>query len=291
MQTIDDRIGERQYSFTAELAARTHLSPTGKFKGYIIEGDLRVGKTSYAIKVMRDTYMILHPEATIDEAYEFALEQMHFNLGPFLDLVAEKQRHIKAMLPDIDWTTRIPICTLDDGSLYAGVSLYFTDQKLYSAFQNTMTTIGTAVSNIAITCPRIESLAKPIREFYNYHPISVTTFDEYRRKATVSKWYQYSKTGRLRKKKMCVDEFTPRIPTKHYAKYLKNRIELGEDSVNKLRDAVKEGKLAEEVAAEALRNHPDFDKLKPELEMMQKRLEREQRRRDRGELKLDKYKV
>ncbi len=264
---------EKGYSYLAEMAAKAHKDKMGKFKGFIVEGDLRVGKTSYSIKVMRDVHMILNPSLSIDEAYEKALENMHFNLEPFLDLVSEKQREIKAMLPKVDWSRRIPVATLDDGSLYAGAGLFFTNQKLYSAFQNAMTTIGTAVSAIIITVPKVQALTKPLREFYNYHPVTVRVYSPYQREAVIREWYT-AKSGRLKKRKLYVDVFSPRIPTSHYAKYLRKRIELGEDSVKQLREAIEEGQLSEEVAAEAIQNIPDFNVLREELRDVQKRLQR-----------------
>lgn len=256
-------------SYLAETAAKTHLSPLGRFNGFIIEGELRMGKTSYSIKAMRDTYIILNPSLSKDEAYEMALDNVHFKIEPFLKLIREKQKEIKSMLPKIDWSKRIPILTLDDASLYAGIDLYFRSQKLYSAFQNTMTTIGTAVSVLLITAPKHSSLAKPLREYYDYYVTRITGIDEHRREAKIREWYT-ARSGRLRLKKVATDEFTAYIPNKHYAKYLQNRIELGEESVEELLAAVDEGKVSKDVADKALENVPDFKKLRKELDDVKK---------------------
>ncbi len=260
-----------EFSYVAELACKCHRSRMGKFKGFIVDGELRTGKTSYSIKVMRDVFNMLYPGHTMDEAYEWALEHVHFNLKPFLELVREKQREIKAMLPNIDWSRRIPVLTLDDASLYAGVDLYFKSQKLYSAFQGTMTTIGTACSSLIMTAPKVEALAKPIREFYDYLPVRITEYDEYRRDATIREWYT-ARSGRLNKRRVATDSFTPRIPDKHYAKYLKDRIELGETAIDELLEAVDGGEVKEDIAAKKLKEVPDFNKLRAELTDVQKRL-------------------
>lgn len=259
-----------EFSYLAEIAAHCHKSPMGKFKGFLVDGELRIGKTVYSIKVMRDVFKILHHGISEDEAYEMALGHMHFKLKPFLERVREKQREIKALLPRIDWSRRIPILTLDDASLYAGVDLYFRNQKLYSAFQGTMTTIGTACSTLIMTAPKVDALAKPIREFYDYLPVRVTEYDEYRREATIREWYT-AKSGRLNKRKIAVDQFTPRVPDKHYARYLKDRIELGEEAIDDLLEAVNAGEVKEELAAKTLKDLPEFEKLRGELSDAQKR--------------------
>jgi hypothetical protein len=259
-----------EFSYLAELAANCHKSPMGKFKGFIVDGELRAGKTTYSIKVMRDIFKILNPGISDDDAYDMALAHMNFKLKPFLERVREKQREIKAMLPRIDWSRRIPVLTLDDASLYAGVDLYFRSQKLYSAFQGTMTTIGTACSALILTAPKVDALAKPIREFYDYLPVRITEYDEYRREATIREWYT-ARSGRLNKRKVAIDQFTPRVPNKHYARYLKDRIELGEEAIDDLLDAVKEGEVKEDIAAKTLRGLPNFHKMRGELADAQKR--------------------
>lgn len=253
-----------EFSYLAEMAANAHQGSLGKFKGFIVEGELRVGKTVYSIKAMRDMYMILNPRMSRDEAYELALKSVHFKIKPFLRLIRAKQREIKTMLPKIDWAKRIPILTLDDASLYAGVDLYFRSQKLYSAFQNTMTTIGTAVSVLMITAPKHTSLAKPLREFYDYHVVRITEYDEHRREAAIKEWYT-TKGGGLRLRRIATDEFTAYIPNRYYARYLKERIELGEESVEELLAAVEEGKISKETAGKVLKGLPDFKKLRGEL--------------------------
>lgn len=212
--------------------------------------------------------MILNPELSIDDAYEMALQHIHFKIGPFLKLIRAKQKEIREMLPKIDWKRRIPILTLDDGSLYAGVDLYFKSPKLYSAFQNTMTTIGTAVSTLIITAPKIEALTKPLREFYDYHPVRITEYDEYRRDAAIKEWYT-ARSGRLRTKRLATDEFNVLIPTKFYVRYLTDRITLGEEAVEELMAAVDEETVSKETAVKVLKGLPDFKKLQEELRQIQ----------------------
>jgi hypothetical protein len=255
---------ERGPSFLAEMVANAHLSPTGKFKGFIIEGELRIGKTSYSIQAMRDVFMLLDPALSIDEAYELALRHIHFKIGPFLKLILEKQREIRTALPKIDWSKRIPVLTLDDASLYAGVDLFFKDQKLYAAFQDTMTTIGTAISSLIITAPAVDALAKPLREYYDYHPVRITEFDRYRREATIKEWYT-ARSGRLNTKKMHKDRFNVLIPDKYYSRYLAERIALGEAAVEELMAAVKQGTISKDVAIKVLKGLPDFKELRREI--------------------------
>lgn len=257
-----------EFSYLAEMAAETHRSPLGEFKGFIVEGELRKGKTSYSIKAMRDIYMMLNPGMSKDDAYEMALKSVHFKIEPFLRLIRAKQREVKRMLPEIDWTRRIPVLTLDDASLYAGVDLYFKSQKLYSAFQNTMTTVGTAVSALIITAPKHTSLAKPLREFYDYYVVRITGYDEYRREATIREWYT-ARSGRMNLKRIATDEFSAHIPNRFYAQYLAERIKLGEESVEELLAAVEGGKITKVTADQVLEGLPSFKELRGELEKVQ----------------------
>ncbi len=230
-----------------EIILDAYKSPSGEFKGFIIEGKPRIGKTVYAIKTLRDVYLQLHPEpvadvinktdALITEAYEWAIKQVHFELEPFLQRVGDKQREIRKMLPHIDWTQRIPGIVLDDSSLYAGTDLYFRDQSLYSSFSDTMTTIGSATAGILITCPHHQSLAKPIREFYNYYVVKIIKMDEWRREAKVMEWYESGKSRTLKLREYGVDEFTAHVPQAIYSKYLGPRLEKGEQAVTEALEA------------------------------------------------------
>jgi len=217
-------------SLAAEMILDACKSPPGEFRGFIIEGKLRSGKTAYSIKVMRDIFMALNPKMTREEAYELALQHIHFELEPFLELVKQKQKEIREMLPKIDWTQRIPVVTLDDASLYAGTDLYFKNQDMYGAFQDAMTTIGSAVGGIIVTAPAHEALTKCLREYYSYHVVEITKRGVWERDAKIKEWYR-KKSGKLDLREIGTDEFTAHIPTPIYAKYLKPRLEKGEEAV------------------------------------------------------------
>ena len=215
-------------SLMAEMIADAHRSPLGEFKGFIIEGKVRTGKTVYSIKGMRDVFMILNPSLTAEEAYELALQQVYFEVDPFLTLIENKQREIRERLPDIDWTRRIPTVTLDDASLYAGADLYIKDQAMYSAFQNTMTTIGSAASSVIITAPSHLSLTKCLREYYSYYIVKISKYDAYRREAKIMEWYEDRGKQKMKLREVGTDEYTAHIPNALYAKYLAPRLERGE---------------------------------------------------------------
>lgn len=218
----------------AEMIVDAHKSPLGEFKGFIITGKVRTGKTAYSIKGMRDVFMALNPKLTMEEAYKLALQHIYFEIDPFLTLIGNKQKEIRKRLmgkiPKIDWTQRIPTASLDDASLYAGADLYLKDQAMYSAFENTMTTVGSAVSSVIITAPHHLALTKCLREYYSYYVVKISKYDAYRREAKIMEWYE-AKNRKLKLKEVGTDEYTPRIPNAIYAKYLAPRLEKGEKAV------------------------------------------------------------
>lgn len=218
-------------SWIAEAVLDAHKSPPGEFKGFIVEGKLRIGKTVLVIKVLRDIYMGLNPEATAEEAYEWALQQIHFDLNQFLTCIRDKQREIREALPKIDWTKRLPGVALDDASLYAGTDLYFKDQSLYAAFQDAMTTVGSAASGVFITAPSHMALTKCLREYYSYYVVKITKEDVWERRAEVMEWYTTPRTRTPRLRGIATDMFTAHVPNAIYAKYLKPRLEKGEEAV------------------------------------------------------------
>lgn len=217
-------------SLMAEMIVDAHKSPLGEFKGFIITGKVRTGKTVYSIKGMRDVFMALNPKLTIEKAYELALQHIYFKIDPFLSLVAKTQRAIRERLPKIDWTQRIPVMTLDDASLYAGADLYIKDQAMYSAFENSMTTIGSAASSIIITAPHHLALTKCLREYYSYYVVKITKYDAYRREAKIMEWYE-AKNRKLKLREVGTDDYTARVPNAVYAKYLAPRLGEGERAV------------------------------------------------------------
>jgi len=226
---------EHEISYAAEEIVEAHNNPLGGFKGFIVEGKLRTGKTAYAIKVVRDVLMALHPELTVEEAYRQSLDYIFFEVDPFLKIVEAKHREIREHLPKIDWTLRIPVLVLDDASLYAGSDMYFKDQMMYSAFQNTMTTIGSAVSGVIITAPVHDALTKCLREYYSYYIVRIVTDREVGsdyRDAKIYEWYRKPSRTTLGLKLVAVDVFTPRVPFV-YSEYLKKRLVSGEMETRK----------------------------------------------------------
>lgn len=246
------------FSLMAEMIVDAHKSPLGDHNSFIITGKLGRGKSVYSIKSMRDVFMMLDPNLTMDEAYELAIQSMHFEVGPFLTRIKDKQREIREQLPKIDWTKRIPVITLDDASLYVGTDLYIKDQALYSAFENSMTTIRTAASSVLITAPHYSALTKCLREYYSYYIVKITKYDDYRREAKIMEWYE-GKNRKLKLKEVGTDEYTARVPNAIYAKYLMPRLEMAEKEVegglaiSKERALEKtEAKQIKEVAEEVL---------------------------------------
>lgn len=261
-------------SLAAQMIVDAYKSPPGEFKGFIIEGQLRSGKTAYSIKVMRDVFTALNPRMTQLQAYELALQHIHFEIEPFLQLVWQKQKEIREMLPKINWTWRIPILTLDDASLYAGTDLYFKDQAMYSAFQDVMTTIGSGVAGIIITAPAHESLTKCLREYYSYHVVEITKRDVWERDAKIKEWYRKPRSRKMDLREVGTDEFSAHIPTPIYAKYLAPRLQKGEVAVDGALTASRE-----KAAARMEPKPPDVEKAAVEVVKPGPKSKKKKRRR------------
>lgn len=218
------------FSLMAKMIVDGHKSPLGDFNGFIITGKLGRGKSVYGIKGMRDVFQMLNSNLTMDDAYERAIQSMCFEVYPFLTRIKDKQKEIRERLPKIDWTQRIPVITLDDASLYVGADLYIKDQALYSAFENSMTTIRTAASAVIITAPHHQALTKCLREYYSYYVVKITKYDAYRREAKIMEWYE-GKNRKLKLREVGTDEYNARVPNTFYAKYLAPRLEMAEKEV------------------------------------------------------------
>lgn len=247
----------------AEMIADAHKDRMGSFIGAIIEAPPRKGKSSYATKVMRDVFRVLHPELDKNETYLRARKSIYFKIKPFLETIKAKQKEIRAMLPRIDWTQRIPVATLDDASIYAGATLYFAHPDLYGAFQSTMTTIGTALSCVLVTAPTHEALTKCLREYYNYLVVRITDEGRGERLATIQEWYR-KKRGGMGLRRIAEDEFTVYIPKKIYGDYLKQRIDLGIEAVDELLALGEQGTIPPAPLDAVMKTAPNFEELEKE---------------------------
>ena len=225
------KLREGENGHLAQSILDAYNDPSGPFVGAIIEGQLRTGKTVYAIKTMRDVFRTLDG-STNEEAYKKAIETVNFELDPFLESIGRRQLEIKNNLPKIDWKMRYPCRCLDDSSLYAGTDLYFRDLSLYSSFSNCMTTVGSATSGMLITAPAKESLSKPLREYYNYLVVSIVKCGGWEREAVIKEWYPHGMSRTLRLREVARDCFTAHIPTEQYAMYLAPRLEKGVQAVH-----------------------------------------------------------
>lgn len=247
------------YSFLAEEIAKCHK--TGKFKGAIVTGPKRIGKTAYAIKVMRDVFMILYG-IDKDTAYQMAVKAIFFDVGPFMDVIQEKQDFMRNQLPDMDWAQRIPICTVDDASLHAGAHLWFLDRAKADSFQQMLTTVGTAISGLIFTTPDYHGLLKGIREYFDYYIIPITIAPgRHCRLATIKEPYTSKWGARKLRKTGRNDAFTCYIPKPYYTPYMAQRIDQGSKVVAEARKAWSKIPKAKERVT-ALPNLEELNKVK-----------------------------
>lgn len=251
------------YSRLARIIYKKYTSPTGEFKGFIIEGEPRIGKSSYALQVMADVFKMIHPELTEDGAFDMALDSMYFKLEPFIDALDRKdleKKEYRAQHTKIDHSIRFPVMTLDDASLHAGTHLHRQNANLYSHFENVLTTIGTSTAALLMTTPTYQALAKPMREYYDYNIVPITKFDDYRRLATIKEWYRREgrTTMQLRKIKDLpnVDRYLVELPNRVYNKYDEIRTSMAREAREALRAAVKAGIISEEEALKATEGLP-----------------------------------
>jgi len=189
------------------------MHPYG-FRGGIVYGDRRIGKSIYSLKVMVEIFRAFG--CTVDEAWELAFSSLYFDprdLLTTIDILADRR---------LTW----PVVTLDDAGVGAGKHIWFTDRDLYYAMNSVLQTVGTVFSGFILTTPNFERMLDAFRDAQDIYRIEVKYNGsgwERRADAYLIKILP-SGTIRIRSKRDpnsgFVDEFSAYLVNKYYARYI-----------------------------------------------------------------------
>ena len=199
----------------AEIIAEAHPR---KFKGAIIWGEKRIGKSSYALQVAQQVYIALG--CTPKEAWELAIASLFFHPRPLL----ETMRFIN------DNGCVWPLLILDDAGKAAGTHTWFTDRASYYALRDVFDTIGDPVSGFIATIPDFQNLLDVMKGDVSFYRVEITEIAgrEWERRANAYRMKQLH-SGKLRvqskrsEKSGYKDRYSARLPDWQHAEYMKIR--------------------------------------------------------------------
>lgn len=173
-----------------------------EFCGALIYGKQRIGKSSYAAKVMYQIY----------DDWDKVLDHFFFD-------VREVVSFLKKVL-DEDRT--VPVMCWDDCSVTGSGSLYHDDRELYSYVQHLLDVVGVSVNGFLLTTPSPKNVLKFLRgyEMFYVKPIRA---DSGRQR--IAKGYaQYLlPSGKMMVKRVFEDRYSVLLPDEFYKKYEKVR--------------------------------------------------------------------
>lgn len=192
------------------------MHPYG-FRGGIVYGDRRIGKSIYSLKVMVEIFKAFG--CSVTDAWELAFSSLYFDprhLLETIELLASRK---------LTW----PVVTLDDAGVGAGKHIWFTDRDLYYAMNSVIQTVGTVFSGFILTTPNFQRMLDAFRDAQDIYRIEVRyngTGWERKADAYLIKLLP-SGTIRIRSKRDpqsgFVDEFSAYLVNKYYARYINIR--------------------------------------------------------------------
>jgi hypothetical protein len=135
----------------------------GGFVGAIVYGKQRLGKSSYASKVLFDIY----------QDWDVVLNHMLFDLR---DVVSVMSRAVKE-------GKRIPAICWDDCGVHGNKMLYFANRPLVQYLQNLIDVIGINLGGLILTTPSPNNLLRVLRG-YEFYRVKIFSDGGTRRHAT-----------------------------------------------------------------------------------------------------------
>ncbi len=195
--------------------------------GAVIYGGQRVGKSSYALRVMFDIY----------RNWDDVLKYTFFKIE---DLIQALRRAIKD-----DYV--IPVIMLDDAAIGGSNQLYFTNKNLTMYLSALTDVMGTAVKGVLLTTPNPESLLKTLRG-YEFYRIKITKANSgYDRIATGYRTVLLP-SGTRNVAKEFKDTFNALIDDDAYSRYIKMRKGYMTEALNNLESVLnKKSNLKEQI--------------------------------------------
>jgi hypothetical protein len=135
----------------------------GGFIGAIVYGRQRLGKSSYASKVLYDIY----------RDWDAVLGHMLFDLSEVVSVMGKAMRD-KQRIPALCW---------DDAGVHGNKLLYFSNRPLVQYLQNLIDVIGINLGGLIITTPSPSNLLRALRG-YEFYRVKVFSDGGTRRHAT-----------------------------------------------------------------------------------------------------------
>lgn len=213
--------------FISERIERTWFQPKTRFNGYIIQGELGTGKSSYAIQTMAEAFALIHKKSTgmfpkPEEAFEWALGKMFYDLEKFISHIENVAERMEKN-PKDRFQREIVVC-LDDAGLHAGKWLYRTNAELAQRLDNLLDVIRTYLAALIITVPNVQELHKGLREFWGYHLVTIRDAREYAVAEILKpRWSPYWK--KMIYAKIGEDRFSPLLPDWVYERHMREKVQ------------------------------------------------------------------
>lgn len=184
------------------------------FISRIITGEVGHGKSMFAYKLMAKLHSVNNNLNSIDDeeiCYKYALDNMIYHPS---DLFGRFHRTLVAGEPDWIWT-------LDDASIHMGKQLWNQDRNSYWMLEDKLPTIRENVTCLLITTPKLNTLAKPFRDFFD-KKIKITLEEGIKRYPRRAKHYfknYYPDDVHYRIHHPLDDRFSCLVPTPFYKWY------------------------------------------------------------------------
>ena len=203
----------------AKKIAKAH--PNG-FVGAVIEGKRAIGKTSYAIKVVKEVFKTIYGCNDVD-AYNMALKHIVFNIEDVIGIL-KNARQKEEMIPALVW---------DDAGVHGSSLQYFINLRGVQEMKAITDTIRSATTGFLLTCPDREGLLKILRG-YNDFLVTITRLDGYNSRS--ARGYNVYKlpSGMKRIYRNWDDRYSCHLPNWVYNIYMKQRHKYLDDALDSI---------------------------------------------------------
>jgi hypothetical protein len=206
------------------------------FCGAIVYGARGIGKSSYAIKVMRDLFQM--QGLSEDQAYDEALKLMKFRIEDVINFV----RH------HADTENLAMVLVIDDAGAHLSKFLWWEKPHEVRLLQAMTDTIRSALSSMILTCPSPKSVLNFLRTTYDDFFVRISAESgDWRRVAKGYKMFTLP-SGKTVVNKVFEDRFSCYLPDDVYAKYDRMRKSYLKEALSELEKFM--GKSAEAEALE-----------------------------------------
>jgi len=193
------------------LAKRIIKAHPHGFIGAVIEGKRAVGKSSYAIKVMKNVYQELY-DLDDTASYNYALDHIIFTMDDIVRTLSEARRKHE-MIPVVCW---------DDAGVHGSNLQWFINMRGVQELKAITDTVRSAVTGMLLTCPDRQGLAKVLRGYDDYLVNISVVEGRHRRSARGYNVYKLP-SGLKRVYRNFDDRYSCYLPKWVYDKYMIQR--------------------------------------------------------------------